>query len=145
MDDALPDRWFSVDLPVLVAIVEASLMGEVGLGLHGAAVGRADELGCRREIPQCVHRLRAARYITTEGKPPFIRVSGVTERALRLTGVYPSAESELARLRAVIDDQIEHAPEAERGKLIALRDALRDMGERVAVKVFSDWLERHGA
>jgi transcription initiation factor IIE alpha subunit len=146
-DDSLPDRWFSVDRPVLRAMVEAATV--TGQHPHQAAGEEIARLGLdRNELGASLRRLKSDRYITAERKRDdpgdrFIIASGVTAKALRMFGVYPSAETELERLRAIIEEEIERAPEEEKGKLIALRDALRDMGERVAVGVLSKLLERY--
>lgn len=138
MDDPLPDRWFAVDLPVLRAVVQESL--SEGGRLHQVAQEEIVRLGLdsREHTGPCLRRLHASRYITTNGRDMHVMVTGVTEKALRLTGVYPNAEAERERLRAIIEAQMKYAEGPERTRLEAF---LAAVSQGVAVGVINTWLK----
>ena len=136
-DEALPDRWYAVDLPVLRAVVQESL--SEGGRLHQVAQATIADLGLdtREHVGPCLRRLHAARYITTNGKDMFVMVTGVTEKALRLTGVYPNAEAEREQLRAIIEADLRaHGRAARR-----LESFLTAVSQGVAVGVINTWLK----
>jgi hypothetical protein len=138
-DELLPDRWYAVDLPVLRAVVQGSL--SEGSRLHQIAQETIADLGLdtREHVGPCLRRLHAGRYITTNGKDMFVMVTGVTEKALGLTGVYPNAEAERERLRAIIEAELERT--AEGPERTRLESFLTAVSQGVAVGVINTWLK----
>ena len=132
--------WPVPDLLVLRAIVSAR---QSGRSAHAAVHEEVARLGLdRNESHLVVERLKGGRYIRTSGDPPFLVVEGATASALRETGAWPTAESELARLEAILDQAIADSSGERRTKLQAMRDGLLAGGRSIAIDVLDAYVRR---
>ncbi len=132
------DRWYRLDLPVLEAAVELDADGQ---SIEGSPLATATGLG-EDEIALALQALLEANYFEgrvtkTFGPTRIIHIHGITEKARRETGQWPSGdlyESLLAVLRA----DIERTDDPEKKtKLQAMRDAASSIGRDVVVEVLT--------
>jgi len=133
MTAPLPSTWLTRDLPVLHECLRRIDDGEVLPSLHEVrdAVG-LDET----QMHAAVVALESASptYIDLEGY--FLR--GVSERARRELGTWPSAESVVDGLAAALSEAADAEEEPQRkGKLRAGAEALAGFARDVAVGVVS--------
>lgn len=146
---SVEDTWASRDLPVLEAIV-AAFEDPRRFRLH--IVELVDLCGLRE--PDVQLALRALQ----EASPPFIdapppsdqviypaNIAGVTERARRAVGQWPTAETLVGRLVAGFNAAAEQEPDPVRKK--RLREAAGVLGETtrgVAIEVIAKVLLHAG-
>lgn len=126
------DLWAESDLPVLVELVqrlEVEGAHRVDTPLH---VGDLTE----PQIQGALRRLEDGGYIvgvSTQMRYPVV-ITGVTERARRAVGAWPSAESLTERLLTALTDVAEHGetPEA-RTRARRLLDAVGQDGRGILI------------
>lgn len=135
------ETWSTVELPILRAIVSAQQTQQTVWNAAIEAVPELDE-HLRRTVFFWLHD---GGYITAKVTPDRwnIEVTGATPKTLRLTGAWPTAESELARLIALLNEKIASTDGAEKTKLERLREALVGMGQGTATSLFSAYLSRY--
>jgi hypothetical protein len=92
--------------------------------------------------------------VDKEASPPYIvgvsvaefmypiRLTGVTERARRAVGQWPSAESMVDRMLTILNERAEDAPPDERPRWRRLRDGFAGAGRDVAVEFAAALLAR---
>ncbi|MEH3076194.1 MAG: hypothetical protein PGN11_05875 [Quadrisphaera sp.] len=131
-----PDVWRSRDRPVLMAVVD-HFDGELGTLLRIAEL--ADTVGMAPAVAaKAVVNLERGRYLTTQffmGGAENGMVTGITERALTETGLWPDNGDVVDRLLWVLEQRIASAPTDERSKLVKLRDGIASMGRELTVEV----------
>src|SRR4051812_38001810 len=95
MPDYLDDQWSTTDYPILREIVRR-LMDPTDIRpvLHTHIEESFGDTHTPAEVTLALNRLASYGYINgIEGGPQLIlRVTGVTERAIRATGVWPSSD-----------------------------------------------------
>lgn len=139
---ALDNTWTTRDLPILRSALRRLDAGEDFPDL--------EEI--RAEVGLDVTQMRAGLRALEHAGPPYIEltytmagparvgghVKGVSERARRELGTWPSATSMVDRLVEALEDAEEEEQEPERkSKLRAARDALAGMARDVAVTVIA--------
>ncbi len=130
--DLLPDVWFTRDLPVLRAIARLVDTPEHGGSpyLLGAVVP-ASGLP-KAEVIAAAKALASAGYIEplTNHAGDIVRITAISAEARRLTGLWPTPQSEWERLTAQLTARAENAPtDVERGRWRALAEAAAAVGE----------------
>jgi hypothetical protein len=135
------ETWPTVELPILRAIVRAQQNQEI---VWKAVIDAVPDLD-QRLRQTTLFWLHDAEYITATVSVfgDSIQVRGATEKTLRLTGAWPTPESELARLIALLDERIASAEGDEKTKLQRLRDALVGMGQGTAAGVLAGFLRQY--
>ena len=129
--DLLPDVWFTRDLPVLRAIarlVDASEHGNSPY-LLGAVVP-ASGLP-KAEVIAAAKALADSGYIAplTNHAGDIVRVTGISAEARRLTGLWPTPQSEWERLTEQLAARAGNAPtDVERQRWRAFADAADAVG-----------------
>jgi hypothetical protein len=116
----------------------------VGVAFWEAAASALPELD-RGRFQTALFWLYDGGYITATVAPQrwSIEVTGAKPKGLRAVGAWPNVESELARLTALLDAQIEAADGETKTKLERFRDALLGMGQNVATGLLKAYLERY--
>ena len=129
---ALPDVWFTRDLPVLRAI--ARLVDEPKHGgapyLLGSVVP-ASGLP-KAEVIAAANALASAGYIEplTNHAGDIVRITAISGEARRLAGLWPTPQGEWERLLEQLVARAERAPtEIERARWRAFADAATAVGE----------------
>jgi hypothetical protein len=130
--DALPDAWFTRDLPVLRAIARLVDGSEHGNSpyLLGAVVP-ASGLP-KAEVIAAARALAAAGYIEplTNHNGDIVRITAISAEARRLAGLWPTPQGEWDRLLEQLAARAQNAPtEVERDRWRAFGDAARAVGE----------------
>ncbi len=130
--DLLPDAWFTRDLPVLRAIARLVDGSDHGSSpyLLGAVVP-ASGLP-KAEVVAAAKALAAAGYIEplTNHAGDIVRITAISAEARRLTGLWPTPQSEWERLTEQLAARAQHAPtDVERQRWRALADAASAVGE----------------
>ncbi|SOD99019.1 hypothetical protein [Blastococcus haudaquaticus] len=130
--DLLPDVWFTRDLPVLRAIARLVDSSDHGSSpyLLGAVVP-ASGLP-KGEVIAAAKALADTGYIEplTNHAGEIVRVTGISAEARRLTGLWPTPQSEWQRLTEQLAARAEHAPtDVERQRWRAFADAAAAVGE----------------
>jgi hypothetical protein len=129
--DLLPDAWFARDLPVLRAIARLVDTSEHGSSpyLLGAVVP-ASGLP-KAEVIAAAKALVAAGYAEalTNHAGDIVRITGISAEARRLTGLWPTPQSEWERLTEQLTARADNAPsDVERQRWRALADAAAAVG-----------------
>ncbi|MGY1846256.1 MULTISPECIES: hypothetical protein [unclassified Blastococcus] len=131
-DGALPDVWFTRDLPVLRAI--ARLVDEpkhggapylLGSVVPGSGLPKA-------EVIAAAKALASAGYIEplTNHAGDIVRITAISAEARRLAGLWPTPQGEWERLLEQLATRAENAPtELERQRWRAFADAAAAVGE----------------
>ncbi|MCZ2860203.1 hypothetical protein [Blastococcus sp. VKM Ac-2987] len=128
----LPDVWFTRDLPVLRAIarlVDSSEHGNTPY-LLGAVVP-ASGLP-KAEVVAAARALADTGYIEplTNHAGDIVRITGISAEARRLTGLWPTPQSEWERLTEQLAARAANAPtDVERQRWQAFADAAAAVGE----------------
>ena len=129
--DLLPDVWFTRDLPVLRAI--ARLVDSAGPGsspyLLGAVVP-ASGLP-KAEVIAAAKALAETGYVEplTNHAGEIVRITGISAEARRLTGLWPTPQSEWERLTEQLAARADRAPtDVERERWRAFADAAAAVG-----------------
>ena len=130
-EHALPDVWFTRDLPVLRAVARLVDSSEHGSSpyLLGAVVP-ASGLP-KAEVIAAAKALAAAGYIEplTNHAGDIVRITAISAEARRLTGLWPTPQSEWDRLVEQLVARSEQAPtDVERGRWRAMADAATALG-----------------
>lgn len=130
--DLLPDVWFTRDLPVLRAIARLVDSSEHGNSpyLLGAVVP-ASGLP-KAEVVAAAKALASAGYIEplTNHAGDIVRITGISAEARRLTGLWPTPQSEWKRFTEQLVSRAEHAPtDVERARWRSFADATAAVGE----------------
>ena len=130
-DRPLPDVWFTRDLPVLRAIARLVDNPEHGGSpyLLGAVVP-ASGLP-KAEVVAAAQALAAAGYIEplTNHAGDIVRITAISAEARRLTGLWPTPQSEWERLTEQLTARAAQAPtEVERQRWRAFAEAAAAMG-----------------
>ena len=134
------ESWSTVEFPILRAIVHAQQSGSQHP--HQAAWEAVPGIDARR-LNTALRWLYDAGYVTGTGNEFTMQATGAKSKALRLTGAWPSPESELARLTALLDEQIAQADGGTKTGLMRFRDALAGMGQSVATSLLTTYLGRY--
>ncbi|HYH23987.1 MAG TPA: hypothetical protein VD834_01460 [Blastococcus sp.] len=128
---ALPDVWFTRDLPVLRAI--ARLVDEpkhggapylLGSVVPGSGLPKADVIAAAKA-------LASAGYIEplTNHAGDIVRITAISSEARRLAGLWPTPQGEWERLLQQLAVRADNAPtEVERQRWRALADAAHAVG-----------------
>ena len=129
--DLLPDVWFTRDLPVLRAVARLVDSSEHGSSpyLLGAVVP-ASGLP-KAEVIAAAKALATAGYIEplTNHAGDIVRITAISAEARRLTGLWPTPQSEWDRLVEQLVARSEQAPtDVERGRWRAMADAATALG-----------------
>ena len=129
--DLLPDVWFTRDLPVLRAVARLVDSSEHGSSpyLLGAVVP-ASGLP-KAEVVAAAKALAAAGYIEplTNHAGDIVRITAISAEARRLTGLWPTPQSEWERLVEQLAARAEQAPtDMERARWRAMADAATALG-----------------
>ncbi len=127
------DLWTAYDLPLLTELVQR-------LEVDGEDSVDADELVAdgrtAAQVQGALRRLDAHGFLVavTVDLPYPVAVTGVTEKALRVTGAWPSPEQLVDRLLAALAEAAQNAasPE-ERSKARRALDTLGSLGREVLV------------
>jgi hypothetical protein len=129
--DLLPDVWFVRDLPVLRAVarlVDSSEHGSspylLGAVVPASGLPKADVIAAAKA-------LAAAGYIEplTNHAGDIVRITAVSAEARRLTGLWPTPQSEWDRLVEQLVARSQQAPtDVERGRWRAMADAAIALG-----------------
>ena len=127
----LPDVWFTRDLPVLRAVARLVDSSEHGSSpyLLGAVVP-ASGLP-KAEVIASAKALAAAGYIEplTNHAGDIVRITEISAEARRLTGLWPTPQSEWDRLVDQLRARSEQAPtEVERNRWRAMADSATALG-----------------
>jgi hypothetical protein len=144
---SVEDTWASRDLPVLQAIVSAFDDSE-RYQLRVPELIRLCGLP-EREVQTGLRALASAQPSLLESPPPPsgltcpIIITGVTERARRLVGQWPTADSLAAEIAMALSEAADQEPDP--AKKSRLREAASVLGETargVVVEVLSRVVER---
>ena len=130
--DLLPDVWFTRDLPVLRAIARLVDGSDHGSSpyLLGAVVP-ASGLP-KAEVIAAAKALASAGYIEplTNHAGEIVRITAISAESRRLTGLWPTPQSEWERLTQQLTARAQNAPtDVERRRWQALADAAAAVGE----------------
>jgi hypothetical protein len=142
---SVEDTWARRDLPILLAAYRRVEAGE-------QSVGQLEEL--RQELGLTVLEFRGGLAALADAEPPYIElelgggwsgekagggwVSGVSERARRELGAWPSADALVDQFAAALRRAADDEPEPERkGRLRQAADVLGGMARDEAVSVVS--------
>jgi len=130
--DALPDVWFTRDLPVLRAIarlVDASEHGNspylLGSVVPASGLPKA-------QVIAAAQALATAGYIEplTNHSGDIVRITAISAEARRLAGLWPTPQGEWDRLLEQLSARAQKAPtEVERERWRAFDEAARAVGE----------------
>ena len=141
-DGLLDDKWSSVDSPVLKAVV-----ARMNAASYPAVqtYDIAEDTGLdRAEVVRSVTRLVHADFIdaedaSTEASKDWT-ITGCSEKAQVITGVWPSPERLIARLEGELEKEIDDAPEgsAKHRKLSALLESLKNIAEGTTSAVLTE-------
>ena len=131
-EHALPDVWFTRDLPVLRAIARLVDGSEHGNSpyLLGSVVP-ASGLP-KAEVIAAAQALAAAGYIEplTNHNGDIVRITAISAEARRLAGLWPTPQGEWDRLLEQLTVRAQKAPtEVERERWRAFADAASAVGE----------------
>jgi hypothetical protein len=131
-EHALPDAWFTRDLPVLRAIARLVDSSEHGNSpyLLGAVVP-ASGLP-KAQVIAAAQALASAGYIEplTNHNGDIVRITAISAEARRLAGLWPTPQGEWERLLEQLTARAQNAPTAvERDRWQAFGDAARAVGE----------------
>ena len=128
---ALPDTWFTRDLPVLRAI--ARLVDEPKHGgspyLLGAVVPASGL--AKADVTAAARALVSAGYVEalTNVAGDVVRFTGISPEARRLAGLWPTPQGEWDRLLEQLTARAEQAPtEVERARWRAMAEAAAALG-----------------
>jgi hypothetical protein len=136
------ESWSTVEFPILRAIVYAQQSGSQNP--HQAAWEAVPGIDARRLITALFWLYDAGYIRGTGSRDGFtMQVTGAKPKALRITGAWPSPESELARLSALLDEQIAAADGEAKTRLERFRDALAGMGQSVGTSLLTTYLGRY--
>ena len=130
-EHALPDVWFTRDLPVLRAIARLVDSSEHGNSpyLLGSVVP-ASGLP-KAEVIAAAKALEAAGYlqVLTNHSGDIVRITAISAEARRLAGLWPTPQGEWDRLLEQLTARATHAPtDVERGRWRAFADAAAAVG-----------------
>ncbi len=130
-DRPLPDVWFTRDLPVLRAIVRLLDEPPHGSAPYLGAVVPARGLP-KPQVVSAANALAAAGYVQTltNHAGDIVRITAISAEARRLTGLWPTPQSEWERLTDQLAARAENAPtDVERDRWRAFADAAAAVGE----------------
>jgi hypothetical protein len=144
---AIEDTWARRDLPILLAAYRRAESGE-----RPPVVGQFEEM--RQELGLTVGDFKLGLAALAEADPPFIElqvsggwsddkagggwIDGVTERARRELGSWPSADTLVDQLATALRQAADDESEPERkGRLRQAADVVGGMARDVAVAVIS--------
>jgi hypothetical protein len=129
-DSALPDVWFTRDLPVLRAIARLVDEPQHGGAPYLGQVVPASGLP-KSEVTAAGRALVAAGYVEalTNYAGEIVRFTGISAEARRLAGLWPTPQGEWNRLLEQLTARSEKAPtDAERQRWRAFAEAAQAIG-----------------
>jgi hypothetical protein len=130
-DSALPDVWFTRDLPVLRAIARLVDGPEHGGNPYLGQVVPASGLP-KADVTAAARSLASAGYVEvlTTYSGEIVRFTGISPEARRLAGLWPTPQGEWDRLLEQVTARADHAPtDVERARWRALADAATGLGQ----------------
>lgn len=128
--EPLSDVWFTRDLPVLRAIARLVDSPEHGGAPYLGQIVPASGLP-RAEVVAAVRGLVDTGYVAalTNHAGDVVRVTGISGEARRVSGLWPTPQSEWERLTEQLATRATHAgSDAERARWQALSEAARAVG-----------------
>jgi hypothetical protein len=129
-DHALPDVWFTRDLPVLRAIARLVDEPQHGGAPYLGQVVPASGLP-KPAVMSAARALVSAGYVEalTNYAGEIVRFTGISAEARRLAGLWPTPQGEWDRLLEQLTARAENAPtDGERQRWRALSDAAAAVG-----------------
>ena len=141
-DELLDDMWSSVDFPVLKAVV--ARMNAASYPAVQTFDVAGDTSFEHAEVVRSVTRLTNAGFLEAEDASTMASkdwtITGCSEKAQVITGVWPSPERLIARLEGELEKEIDEAPEgsAKHQKLSALLESLKNIAEGTTSAVLTE-------
>jgi hypothetical protein len=131
VSEALPDVWFSRDLPVLRAVARLVDGPEHGGNPYFGQVVPASGLP-KADVLAAARSLASVGYVEvlTTYSGEIVRFTGISPEARRLAGLWPTPQGEWERLLEQLRTRAAHAAtDVERGRWQRLADAATELGE----------------
>jgi hypothetical protein len=143
MTNRLPDRWVNQDYPVLIEVVYLATTRPDRWAsiehLNDALAGRVTP----EDIQDSLQRLSSAGFFkATATFGGIVNATAPSERALRMTGVWPDREHITEDVLRVVEEQAANAPEADRHRWQRVRDTFADAGQDITAKVIAEIVAR---
>ncbi|MCW2583614.1 MAG: hypothetical protein JWQ53_2404 [Klenkia sp.] len=130
MTDPLSDSWFTRDLPVLRAVARLVDSPEHGGAPYLGQVVPASGLP-RPQVVAAIRGLVDTGYVAalTNHAGDVVRITGISGEARRLTGLWPTPQTEWTRLTEQVTARATNAAtDVERARWQALADATAAVG-----------------